>query len=1063
MKRFALSVCCLGLLTAIVIGISDPAKVPAGSARDPLTKTTQTKTTQTTTTKPPPTQAKLTDNAPPQAPKRNGPVVQNLVLGNTDDNPKGNAEPVPPTPDADALTMIESERGGRHWADTQTLPPKSPDESLAAMRIEAGFEIQLFAAEPLVIDPVAIAFDEHGHMFVVEYGDYPVGPAEGGEPLSKIVMLEDSDHDGKADVRHVFADKLDFAHSLMAHNGGLLVGAKTKVLFLKDTDGDHISDVHEVWFDGFEPAHPQMQIGNPRWGIDNWIYMNYGPGKVFSKVQPEEVVELPRQDFRFHPRTMEFESDTGWGQYGNTIDRWGRRFYCTNRNPIMTTFLPPSVIARNPFHVVTKGHYDVGDVGGDTKVFPLVQMTSNYLAHAGTHTAACGTTAYTGDLSHGNLLDSVLVCEPIGHLVTRSIVEPRGLKLRAERAQPDADFIASTDTWFRPSSLANGPDGGLYLADMYRLWVEHPKFLPPEIAAKLDWRAGDDRGRIYRIVPSNAPQRTKFHPPQSDTDATALLADSNGWRQFLGQRLLVERHATEQVAAIRELLIKHPQATTRLHALWTLDGLSSLTSADIAIALGDENVHLQTAALQLSQSWSDQVDVRDAVFAMAESEEVRVRFGVALALSSCGQAAATEVLAKLAIRDGEDAWFVEGLMTSLKDRSGEVLSRLVANEKFVMDANSQRIQLLKNLAATIGARGDSQELSSLFEVLVADKPAGDWWRAAAVSGLGQGLPRHRGELGRISLTGLLAQPPDPLASSALKLNELLMRAREVATDPSRLLVDRVSAAELLAYQPLEQVRAALTQLIRAEEPTEIQRAGLDGLSSYRSPAAAAIVLDQWSTLGQASRSSALEWLLGRPDTARLVLAAIESGTMRVSSLSIDHRVRLLQHQDNEIRSSATRLLGGAVSANRAQVAKDYEKCLEFAATPAQGAKVFARTCATCHRFDGIGHSVGPDLTDLRNRSKLAILYEILDPNSKVEPRFAAYAVLTFDGAVYHGLMESETTEAIVLNMAEGKKQAIGRAQIEQLKINDVSLMPEGIEKDLPLQDMADLLEYLKTQ
>src|SRR6056297_3410226 len=193
-----------------------------------------------------------------------------------------------------ALEVIESSRGGRHWVDEATAPPKSPDESLAAIEIEPGYEISLFAAEPLVRDPVAICFDASGKLYAVEYSDYPIGPEEGDEPLSKIVYLEDSDGDGTADKRYVFADKLDFAHSMMAYRGGLLVGAKTQVLFLKDTDGDHVADVREVVMEGFKPAHPQMQIGNPRWGIDNWIYFNYGTGDVRTPGSDESQA-IPRK------------------------------------------------------------------------------------------------------------------------------------------------------------------------------------------------------------------------------------------------------------------------------------------------------------------------------------------------------------------------------------------------------------------------------------------------------------------------------------------------------------------------------------------------------------------------------------------------------------------------------------------------------------------------------------------------------------------------------------------------------------------------------------------------
>ena len=965
-----------------------------------------------------------------------------------------------------ALEMIEGVRGGRHWVDDRTAPPKSPQESLKSLQIEPGLEIQLVAAEPLVRDPVAIAFDRKGQMFVVEYGDYPTGPEDGGDPLSRIVLLEDTNNDGTVDRRHVFADKLTFAHSLMAFDDGLLVGAQTQILFLKDTDDDHVADVRRVMFDGFTPAHPQMQIGNPRWGLDNWIYLNYGPGKIASTGDSPGPVVMPRKDFRFHPGTMRFEADSGMGQFGNTIDRWGHRFYCTNRNPIMTTLLPPSLLNRNPYAVIATGYYDVGKSGGDTRVYPLVEMKSNYLSHAGTHTSACGVTAYVGDLLGPAYQNSVFVCEPIGHLVTRSIVEPNGLTLVAKRARPKADFIASTDTWFRPASLANGPDGSLYLADMYRLWVEHPKFLPPEIAAKLDWRAGEDRGRIYRIVPKNGKPRP-FESATNTRETVGLLKDPNGWRQFLGQRLLVRDADPDAVPLLRDVLRGSDSATARLHALWTLDGMGVLEMSDVVKGLGDVDPHVRRDSVKLLSGLrllpTDDDDVFRELTRRTTDKDARVRFQVALALGDSERAEATRLLVDLALRDGHDPWFVSGLITSAATRSGALLSGLIGNAEFSAKGNAAAGDLVKRLASVAAVRGDQAELAALLELLAADKPEGVWWRAATITGLGQGLPRHRGGLGQVSLSKLLANPPKRLAKGIAGVRDLLEQAQATALDRSKPSVDRAGAVELLAYRPFDQAAPAFETLLASDQPVEVQVASINSLSANGSEAAARIVLDRWSELGPAVRGPALSLLLRRTPTTRRMLQAMAAGKMRPAALSIDQRVRLLKHSDAALKKMAIELFGGAVSSNRRAVAQQYQKALALKASGAAGAKVFKRICAKCHRIDGEGHQAGPDITDVRNRSRSALLYDIIDPNAKVEPRFTAYTILTLDGKTYNGLVLSETADAVVLRMAEGKEQTIGRNQIDKIHASDISLMPEGIEKDVSIQDMADLLEFLKSR
>ena len=275
------------------------------------------------------------------------------------------------------------------------------------------------------------------------------------------------------------------------------------------------------------------------------------------------------------------------------------------------------------------------------------------------------------------------------------------------------------------------------------------------------------------------------------------------------------------------------------------------------------------------------------------------------------------------------------------------------------------------------------------------------------------------------------------------------------------MADRIEAVDLLSHQPLQTALPTFDRLLDVGQPAAIHIAAIETAGRRGDPQVAQLFLSHWSGLGPSARRAALNLLLRRPATTKQVLHAMAQGTVNPAIVDIDRRVLLLRHRDAEIKKLAEQLFGGAVSANRRQVAEKYAEALSREGSIDRGRKVFDRVCGKCHRIDGRGFEVGPDISDVRNRSREALLFDILDPNKKLEPQYTEYLVATADGRVFSGLVVAETAEAVVIRQAEGKEEVISRDDIEEMRSSGKSLMPEGIEKEVSVEEMADVLEYLK--
>jgi putative membrane-bound dehydrogenase-like protein len=362
-------------------------------------------------------------------------------------------------------------------------PPRSAQESLAAIKVPAGFRVELVAAEPLVMDPIDIAWGADGRIWVVEMADYPNGLDDKGQAGGRVRVIESSRGDGVYDKSTLFAEGLNFPNSVLPWRKGALVVAAPDILYLEDLDGDGRADRVEKRFSGFGEGNQQHRANGLAWGLDGWLYLANGDsgGKIISP-KNDRTLDLGRRDLRVKPDEGTFEPVSGQSQWGRNRDDWGNWFSGNNSNPVWHYALDDRYLARNPHLVAPNAVVTVPAIGGPAPVYPASRTMARFndAARLNHFTSACGTMIYRDELLGPEFAGNVFVCEPVHNLVHRQIVRPQGATFTSRRAPGEeaAEFLASADNWSRFTAARTGPDGALYIVDMYRLTIEHPKWIP---------------------------------------------------------------------------------------------------------------------------------------------------------------------------------------------------------------------------------------------------------------------------------------------------------------------------------------------------------------------------------------------------------------------------------------------------------------------------------------------------------------------------------------------------------------------------------------------------------
>ena len=922
-------------------------------------------------------------------------------------------------------------------ASSKQLPGLAPTEARDAIktfRLRKGFKIELAAAEPQVVDPVSMAFDANGRLFVVEMIGYS---ERRDDKVGRVRLLEDTNDDGRFDKATVFAKGLAWPTAVICHDGGVFVVVTPDLLYFRDTDNDGVADQRRVVFTGFgkERSRLNMQAlpNSLRWGLDNRIHgATSSNGALLTRPDYKsfEPIRLSGRDFSFDPIKLDLRPESGGGQHGASFDDYGRRYVSSNSNHLQAIAFETRYAA-NPYFSMPNPRVGIAADGAAAPVFRIspdepwrIVRTRWRIAGkvrgpvegggrvSGYFTAATGVTIYRGDAFGDEYRGNAFVGDAGSNLVHRKILRAsEGIIPHGERPadEQNTEFLSSTDNWFRPVQLANGPDGCLYVLDMYREVIEHPWSLPSGIKRHVDLNSGNDRGRIWRIMPEQfvRPASPRLSKATSG-ELVSILSAPKAWRRETAARLLFERQDLQVVPALSKLAAEGESHLGRLHALYVLAGLGKLEPSHLLSALGDEHPVLREHALKLVEhllveDGMDKSRLAKTVLALGSDESSRVRFQLALTLGEVELTGEVSVLLDVLSSGVNNSWIRAAVLNALSTQVNELFSHYAAS---VPPTDKGEVVALAN-----GLRKGGRALQGL------EPETSKYLRNVAM---------------------VVVRGDD--RSSALRLQAvgLLGELDEKAALPP--LLDFLDAKEASLRG------GAVEELVRLEPK---------GLSVY--------FFDRWKSLSASSRDEVMGFLLGETERTKAFLDAMEKRTVAVTDLQANHLTALRKLKDDTLRKRAVGLVGPAPPEKetipREKVIESYLPALRLAGDALRGRTTYLQRCASCHRAGKDGHALGPDLVAMKAAGPEKLLTNLIDPSREVAADFVAYEVRGSKEKLL-GLLANETTTHLTIRFPLGKSVTLLRKEVRGMKSHAASIMPEGLEAGLDHQAMADLLAFL---
>jgi putative membrane-bound dehydrogenase-like protein len=963
-------------------------------------------------------------------------------------------------------------------------------DALATFQVADGFKIEMIASEPLITDPVDMEIDEYGRLYVIEMHGYPLDKGGSGN----IILLSDTDGDGKMDKRTVFKEGLVLPNSILRWKKGVLVTDAPNILYLEDTDGDGRANITDTVLQGFALTNPQHMVNSPIYGLNNWIYVANQESVATHEYKEEfgdegsEIVfhgqpngqKLPKnansRSIRFRPDSQQIEMTSSQCQFGHTFDEWGHLFGCNNSNQGYQEVIANRYFERNPDLLISEATQDMSDHQNAAEVFPTTTHPDRQIfTNVGVMTSACSLTAYLGDAFPAPYNKNVtFVAEPVSNLVHVDLLKDSGASFTASRILQRKEFFSSTDAWSRPVNMYVGPDGALYVLDYYRRVIESPEWMSDEAIKAGDLYDGSDKGRIFRITPKDAkPAEWTKGLKLGDAPNEELvktLANPNAWWRMNAQRLLADRANKDAIPALVEMTKNH-SAMGRLHALWTLEGLGELKTEQIEQALKDSVAGIRENALQLAELHLQQSPgLAKALLAMHNDPNAKVRFQLLLTLGFLDSPEAAQARNQILFGDINDKWVQIAALSASSSHTTSLLKAVL--DKYRADVPAYA-SLVERLATMVGVGGKAEDIHQLIEKAISTK------HASLLQGLAAGLGSRKLPLNvssndqQLLVKNFFDNPSGDIRKSALQLLKVtnitdsslkensIKKAAGIMNDANQLSEKRAEAIEFIAIGNPEPHVNELKKLIVLKEEFPVQLAALHTLSKIKGPAVCEYAIQQWPVLTPEIRNEAINTFIVDSQRMGLLIEALEKDKIKPGSIDFGTSVHIMLSDYENLRNRA-RVLFTKNERERKNVNKEYQHALELTGDPVKGRAVYQQSCAICHQVRGkIGVAIGPDLGTIHNWISEDIMANVLDPNLSISSGFDLWDAQLNNGESVKGIIASETPTAITLRNNGMLDRILSRKDIKSLKAMNISAMPSGFEKTINQQQMADLLAFLR--